>query len=109
MTTIRAYIRKSNHPAYADAPWCIDVRTTDDDNAPVRADYAEATSHPAAVRGAWQMIRDADRELMAEVHESRASRWNARRKQIVDEALATPCPNIPLIPTAHLHTMEATA
>ena len=92
-------------------PWLALVYTTSD-STDTRPDIYETTfagSHAEALQHVETMRAQFDRQLMAEVHESRSSRWNARRKQILDEALASPCPNIPLIPTAHLHTMEATA
>lgn len=70
---------------------------------------AYAESQPEALAAAHKMLADLDRELMVEVHESRSSRWDARVKQIADEAFgeqalaAAPpliVPIIPLTPTA---------
>lgn len=134
MTTIRAKIRRApiNYPALIARPWFVEVNVLDLHG--LRA-FGRATArgtHAEAIDAARFIIHEIDRELMAEVHDSRSTRYAARVEKIAAEAEAQLSPEtrqmltaaaalpsalvtlpepppFPMIPTAHLFKKEATA
>lgn len=124
MTTLRARVWKpdlSMMLTVPDYPWLTDAWALSSDGLTATQGVSTvARSHTDALGNAHKMLADLDRELMAEVHESRSSRYAARAQQIADEALAatvhctckpgTQCsvletyqPTIPLIHLAATH------
>ncbi len=75
-TTIRARVRRRfevhplGHDRFAE-PWLAILFIND---LPHFTRKASAGSHPEAMQAAYKLIADAERELMDEVHASRASR-----------------------------------